>query len=40
MQKLQKTCELISSLLLNISHMYINVQLEERTLYKNELYDA
>jgi len=40
MQKLQKTYELISSLLLNISHFYIKVQPEERTRYKNELYDG
>jgi len=34
MQKLEKTFELISSLLLNMSHVYIKVQPEERSRYK------
>jgi hypothetical protein len=40
MQKLQKTYEAISSLLLNIAHLYINVEPGERIRYYNELCDG
>ena len=40
MQKLQKTYELISSLQLSISHLYIKVQPEDYSLYNKEVCDG